>query len=483
MMRSLFSGISGLKSHQTRMDVIGNNIANVNTAGYKSSRATFSDMLSQTITGASAPTGAIGGTNAKQIGLGVNVGSIDQIMADGSPQSTGKSSDLAISGNGFFVMKQGTNEKYYTRDGAFEFDQNGDFVLPGSGLYVQGWNLKEGATVIDTNAAVENVNVKVGKVMDAKQTTATDCAGNLDSGSLLSVDASQTNAAIIYNPLFGTTGYTGQATQARAPENSLTTSVTAYDAYGNAYSIPILLAKYSQTTNQGCKWGAALPETVEVKNYSGDVIATMTIQSATFADEAGTAVNGLVFDNLGRLTNATDALGNIMDTVLTITASVDTGAVAPISQTFTVTYGYADLTQYAGSNTLHEEAKDAEAAGYASGTLKSVSFDTTGVVTGVYTNGMRRAEAQVAIAQFANSAGLMRTSGSLFQESNNSGKANIRTAVDLGVSLTPGSLEMSNVDVANEFADMIVTQRGFQSNSKIITVGDEMLETVINMKR
>src|SRR5574344_1260594 len=144
MMRSLFSGVSGLKSHQTRMDTIGNNIANVNTTGFKSSRTTFADTLSQTLTGASAPSDNLGGTNPKQIGLGTGVASIDTIFTDGSPQSTGKNTDLCLSGNGLFVVKQG-GQTYYTRNGAFAFDAEGNYVLPGSGLYVQGWTATDGS--------------------------------------------------------------------------------------------------------------------------------------------------------------------------------------------------------------------------------------------------------------------------------------------------------------------------------------------------
>ncbi len=181
MMRSLFSGVSGLKSHQTRMDVIGNNIANINTAGFKSSRVTFSDMLSQTSSGASKPTNNMGGTNAKQIGLGAQVASVDMVFSDGSVQTTGKNTDVVLSGNGLFVLKK-DGSYYYSRDGAFEFDANGNYVLPGSGLYVQGWNAVEG--VLNTNAATENVNVKAGKTMGASATSTVDYSGNLDAGAL-----------------------------------------------------------------------------------------------------------------------------------------------------------------------------------------------------------------------------------------------------------------------------------------------------------
>ena len=176
MMRSLFSGVSGLKSHQTRMDVIGNNIANVNTTGFKSSRTTFADTLSQTLSGASAPQDNLGGTNPKQIGLGTGVASIDLLFTDGSVQSTGKNTDLCLSGNGLFVVKRGS-ETYYTRDGAFEFDSQGNYVLPSSGLYVQGWMAKDG--VLSTAGAVGNIQIAAGKSMEAKQTASASYTNNL----------------------------------------------------------------------------------------------------------------------------------------------------------------------------------------------------------------------------------------------------------------------------------------------------------------
>ncbi len=181
MMRSLFSGISGIKSHQTRMDVIGNNVSNINTVGFKSSRVTFSDMLSQTTYGSSRPTTTTGGTNPRQIGLGEAVASIDMIMGDGSAQATGKNTDVALSGAGFMVLKQGDNV-FYTRDGAFEFDADGNYVLPGSGYHVQGWNAIDGT--LSTTGVTENIVVKAGKTMPATQSTNLVYAGNLDAGAL-----------------------------------------------------------------------------------------------------------------------------------------------------------------------------------------------------------------------------------------------------------------------------------------------------------
>ena len=178
----MFSGVSGLKSHQTRMDVIGNNIANVNTTGFKAGRVTFEDMLSQTLSGAAAPGTTIGGTNPKQIGLGVSVGSIDTIFTDGSVQGTGKNTDLALSGgNSTFIVKRG-EQTYYTRNGAFEFDAKGNYVLPGSGLHVQGWvNKTTEHSKVSTEGAVENIVVETGKMMPPKATEKATYSENLDS--------------------------------------------------------------------------------------------------------------------------------------------------------------------------------------------------------------------------------------------------------------------------------------------------------------
>lgn len=180
MMRSLFSGVSGLKNHQTRMDVIGNNISNVNTTGFKSSRVTFADMVSQTLTGASAPNENIGGTNPKQIGLGSAVSSIDMLFTNGSVQSTGRNTDLCLSSpNSLFLLNTGSGTAY-TRNGAFEFDADGNYVQSGTGYYVQGWMANESGT-LDTGSKVGNITIPSGKSMDAKASVAAKYSNNLNS--------------------------------------------------------------------------------------------------------------------------------------------------------------------------------------------------------------------------------------------------------------------------------------------------------------
>jgi flagellar hook protein FlgE len=342
-------------------------------------------------------------------------------------QSTGKNTDLCLSGNGLFVVNKG-DQTFYTRNGAFEFDAEGNYVLPGSGLFVQGWM---GSTVaagagggastsdwsINTNAATTNITIQAGKSMPAKQTTKSIYTGNINADE--------------------------------AVNTKVTTTITAYDSDGFKYSIPIIFTKVSDTPNAGSVWQATVMSTNA--NFTGS--GTQTIN----------------FDVNGRVT---------APTTLTATIGINAPSNSGAASTFKIDVNLSNITTFANESTLH-----AESNGNAAGTLESISIDSSGIITGVYTNGERRAEAQVAVAQFTNASGLTKTGNSLYQESNNSGSANVKTASALGVTITPSALEMSNVDVANEFADMIITQRGFQSNSKIVTVGDEMLETVINMKR
>ena len=464
MMRSLFSGVAGLKSHQTRMDSIGNNIANVNTTGYKSSRVTFADTLYQTSSGASAPTDTIGGTNPKQIGLGTGVASIDTIFTDGSTQSTGKNTDLAITGSGLFVVKSG-NDTYYTRDGAFEFDADGNYVLPGSGMYVQGWMGSDGT--INTSGAVTNITVPSGKSMAAKATATATYANNLNASALTISSMTQnsatvttatatTAAPVTLTMSDGSTLTETSGTYTKGYSLPVTTTLTVYDSLGVAHSVPLYFTKTETSSTSGNTW------TVQVN--------TKASGSSTITESDGTTTTVAMADAALKFTTE----GKYSSGSGTLTLTLTNGSTG----TQSVTLDLTDLTQYAGSSTIAGSAD-----GNAAGTLKSVAIDSKGVITGTYTNGVKQSEAQVAIAQFNNPGGLTKNGSSLYAESNNSGTANIKTASDLGVTITPSALEMSNVDVANEFSDMIITQRGFQANSKIITVGDEMLETLINMKR
>ena len=466
MMRSLFSGVSGLKGHQTRMDVIGNNIANVNATGFKSSRVTFADTLSQTQTGASAPGDTIGGTNPKQIGLGTGVASIDLLFTDGSVQSTGKNTDLCLSGNGLFVVKSG-NDTYYTRDGAFEFDAEGNYVLPGNGMKVQGWMASKGT--LSTSAAATDIQIAAGKSMEASATKTVTYKNNLDASTLLIKSITYTNAdgttgtgnvtvdgeTVISAVLTLTDDSTVTVTSGHYELDKsipVTTNITIYDSLGAKHDVPVLFVKTGANT-----WEVTLKDGKTSVTIDEDDGSTTTVTLTPGAP---------IFTSKGAYDKDSSTNGSLA-------IKYTNGAADQ-----TVTLDYTNLTQFAGNSTINPTND-----GNAAGVLKSVSVDSSGIITGTYTNGVRQAEAQVAVAQFTNASGLTKTGSSLYQESNNSGTANVKTATDLGVTITPSALEMSNVDIANEFSDMIITQRGFQSNSKVITVGDEMLETLINMKR
>ncbi|MBR2518467.1 MAG: flagellar hook protein FlgE [Selenomonadaceae bacterium] len=491
MMRSLYAGVSGIKIHQTRMDVIGNNIANINTVGFKSSRATFADVLSQTQVGASAPSDNRGGISPRQIGLGAAVASIDLLTADGSPQATGKNTDVALSGNALFVLKNG-GQQVYTRDGAFEFDAEGNYVLPGSGFKVQGWNGVDG--VITTNALTEDINVRAGKTMPANATKNIDYNGNLNAsdpiitgisyiprgGAATDVPADQgiyidgsKNTMATLTLSDGTTRRVTSGYYQVGYSIPVTTVANVYDAEGGEHSVTILLDRNKDATNN--QWRVYLSPTGKLEDTAQNITAPPT--SVTIEDGATTLSMDLsyVYFNSDGSMNMTDApKTETATTTLTFTPTEGVGATTP--QQVTVNFG--GLTQYTGNTSAYPTTD-----GNAYGILQSISIDTSGVIKGSYTNGVIQDEAQIAVAQFVNFSGLTKVGTSTYQESNNSGAANIKTVDALGVSITPSALEMSNVDLANEFADMIVTQRGFQSNSKIMTVGDEMLETLINMKR
>src|SRR6195256_4099407 len=217
MMRSMFAAISGLKNHQTFMDVVGNNIANVNTTGFKQSRVTFQDILSQTLRGASGPQGGRGGVNGEQIGLGVLVSGIDTIQSQGTLQSTGKSTDMAIQGDGYFVMSDG-KQSMYTRDGAFDLALDGTLASASSGLHVLGWQANPVTGVINTAVPPTNVTVPIGSGMTRKMSTTLTVNGNLDSNNL------------------------GGAA------NAVTVSTTVYDAQGNAVPVTWTFTKSAANT-------------------------------------------------------------------------------------------------------------------------------------------------------------------------------------------------------------------------------------------
>lgn len=435
MMRSLFSGVSGLKNHQTMMDVIGNNISNVNTVGFKASRVNFQDILSQTIQGASGGQGGRGGTNPVQVGLGVGLASIDTIFTDGSFQPTGKATDLAIQGNGFFVLSDGINQ-VYTRAGAFDFDEQGNFIVPGTGFKVMGWMADDSGN-IDTTQGIKGLSVPVGKAMPAKVSTTVTYSNNLSSSA--------------------TAGSTSQ----------VPTSIDVYDSQGNAYMLSGTFEKQASPDNT---W--QFTPSATATDAKGKPVAQVTGGPYT-----------ITFDGNGEFVSVTPSTQLTIDpTVADVDPATAGNQASPYAGagSFTITPKFDTLTQYGGEST----AKVVDRDGYTTGNLKTKTIDTDGIITGTFSNGQSMTLGRLSLATFNNPSGLNKVGDNLYTRSNNSGIEQIGIVNSGGRGkLNPGSLEMSNVDLAQEFSNMIVGQRGFQANSKIISVSDQMLEELANLKR
>ncbi|MEI0580891.1 flagellar hook protein FlgE [Brachyspira pilosicoli] len=441
MMRSLFAGVSGLQNHQTRMDVVGNNISNVNTYGFKKGRVTFKDMISQSLSGAAKPQEDRGGINPQQVGLGMQVATIDTIHTQGALQVTGVNTDLAIQGEGFFIEKKG-NSSYYTRNGAFSLDKNGYLVNPSNGYKVQGWNAvlnpETGMMELNTAAGVEDLIIPVGSKDPARATQNTKFFCNLQKNS----DTHQAD-------------------------------LTIYDSTG----IPRQLrATFNRTDVNRWDMVIEVPEATE---------GSVSVSAGDPVQGGGNNTFQLVFNDAGSLISVSDGANTQTEGVLMPNVSFTyQGTDGEVNQTINLTLGevglFNGITQFESPSTT----KAIEQDGYTMGMLEGFSFDDSGQITGVFTNGNRKTLGQVALAKFANAGGLEKAGDTLFVESNNSGAANIGVAAAEGRgSIKAGTLEMSNVDLSEQFTDMIVTQRGFQANARTITTADQLLQEVIALKR
>lgn len=447
MLRSLNSGVSGLRNQQVRLDVIGNNIANVNTVGYKSHRVNFQEQFSQTLRGGSAPNGSLGGTNPTQVGLGVTVGSIDLVQAQGSLNPTGKNTDLAISGEGFFIISDG-KQQVYTRDGAFDFDRSGNLVKISNGFRVMGWNAQmqpDGSATVDNSRAAEPLVVPAGTTLNPQMTSYIKMGANLEQQSDV-------------------------GTVARS-------SISFYDSAGNVHKGSIAFTKAAGVNT----WDVAFKPDIEGEFDTSDV--------TFWQGAAGSKTYGLgqiTFDSKGVLASST--LTNPSMTLSPITAN----QFSPLPITLDVgTIGRTDgLTQFsdpksdASTDYFNHTAVMLDQNGYSSGSLSGVSIGGDGKMVGLFTNGRSRILGQVAMATFTNPVGLAVNGDNIFASTPNSGEAQVGIAGSGSRGLiSPGTLENSNVDLASSFADLIVAQRGLQSNSKIITTSDEVLQELMSLKR
>ncbi len=460
-MRSLYSGVSGLQNHQIRMDVIGNNISNVNTTGFKKGRVNFQDMLSQTMAGAARPTDEVGGVNPKQVGLGMNIASIDTIHTQGSLQTTGVMTDVAIQGDGFFILRAG-NKLFHTRAGAFGLDENGTLVNPANGLRVQGWQAEEidGQTFINTAADVEDLVIPVGSKDPAAATTDVELACNLDKRTALIPPG---------------------AGAGDVREGTWSIDKTIYDSFGNTHTLRVNYTRVAGTQNQ----------------WQGEVIvdpdAETPTNTLTDVGEINNDANTFVveFNNLGTLQNVTDGQGDLANEgTLQVNVSFDVLEATPeageqVRQTFQLTLGEVgsvvdSMTQFAEKSSTKAFRQN----GYPMGYLESFKIDQSGVITGIYSNGTNRSLGQIGMSSFTNPGGLEKAGENTYVETINSGEARIGESGVAGKGkIIAGALEMSNVDLAEQFTDMIVTQRGFQANSKSITTSDQMLQELLTLKR
>ena len=404
MLRSMFSAISGLRAHQTKMDVTGNNIANVNTVGFKASQTVFQDTLSQVIRAGGAPAADRGGTNPAQVGLGVKVAAITTNWTQGATQSTGRSEDFMIEGDGFFVTRGTGGEQLFTRAGSLTFDSTGKLLTP-DGSILQGWMADGG--VVNSNDPIEALTVPIGQLVPPRASSSGAIDGNLPS-------------------------------EAPVP-TSLTTGTIMYDSQGVPQQISYTVTKTAADT-----WD------VSVDHADGTNLATIT---------------GVAFDSSGARTTA------------------PTATFTPVGYdnwTTPVTIDISALTQYGGAG----EIGDAGQNGYPVGALQAFELGADGTIMGTYSNELKQPIGRLALASFNNPGGLEKAGNSSFRVGVNSGVAQIGVPGAGGRgSLVSGALEMSNVDLAEEFTGLIVAQRGFQANSRVITSSDEILQDLVNLKR
>lgn len=568
MMRSLYSGVAGLKTHQIRMDVIGNNIANVNTTAYKSSSMTFSELMSQTTqkaSGANATTG-VGGTNAKQIGLGVKAGAINTaITTQGSAQSTGNPFDIMITGDNFFVVNNGS-ENFFTRDGSFYVDGAGNLAMTSTGYNVMGWGVDE------TTGNIKQDTVTALRIMSAanmtyppEATTKANISGILDENDK---DVTSANGKTVNLNFFDARGYSytakftfKQSGGDKTNEYSMELN-KILDSTGKEIDISKL--KFGNRSQQkmetkvtlntdAYKWDGKVLKTkdgttevanlADIFNQDGSLITPQDDAAAQKQQKALDAIakaygyEGSTDEFLNLyITSAADPkqqltmqdlLGNMMagkttdilpadgSTITmegryfegtTVVFNKNTGKLESVGGSTTnlgvnaafsqlggnfsdITIDLSECTNYdnKGTSTIGATSGDLDGLGTGRrpGDMIGVSIQKDGMIYASYDNGMTKLLGQIATAAFANASGLEKEGDNLYSATLNSGEFD-GIGVDItagGGYMSTGQLEMSNVDLSSEFTEMITTQRGFQANSRIITVSDTLLEELTNLKR
>jgi len=478
MMRSLYSGVSGLKVHQTKMDVIGNNISNVNTVGFKSSAVNFSDILYQTTSSASGPNATTGtaGINAKQIGLGSSVASISStVSVSGGSQRTDNALDIMIEGDQFFIVNNG-KQNYFTRAGAFTVDANG-VLCNAAGCKVMGWQVdpNDPSKCVQDTVTELRVMSPDTQYIEPEATTNVYVSGNIDyKDTQLTTDTGKTTTLAFYDNL-------GQSYMA-------VMKVKQSDEYNNQYKVSItnILDSKGQSIfvnkteeEDGTITYSASAITSFIFGAEGDEI------SAEVDEEGNVNIDmegvDLVFDAAtGKFSSVGGEEGG---------KSINFMVNADPSPFTMIDVDFSSMTMYASSGSssfsCSRGSLDGQGAGAPKGEMSGISVDTSGRIYGTYDNGDTKLLCQIAVASFANAAGLEAVGNNLFAATMNSGDFD-GVGEDIssnGGKMNTGVLEMSNVDLSTEFTQMITTQRGFQANSRTITVSDTLLEELINLKR
>jgi flagellar hook protein FlgE len=515
MLQAMYNGVSGLDTQQTWMDTIGNNIANANTTGYKAATVSFEDQLSQMIQGPSGSGQNVGGTDPIQEGLGVKLAAIGTNTSQGGLESTSVPTDMAISGNGYFMVGNGASVSY-TRDGTFALDNSGNLV-DSNGNFVLGWTAN-GAGAINTTGSVtaaSHLQIPVGTMTATSPTQNVTYAGNLSADTVPGSATSYTRAVNVYDSKGAsqtvTLAFTNAATAAAPTPTPAATGGTlpagTYDvAYSYVYangseSAP---SATSTVTTSGATGSIALAGITApagatgVNVYIGSSASTMQLATATpLVPGAGGATTGTITTppavgaaappasdtwdwtasgggssgsgtiNFGGTGTELSATGNI--TLVNADGSTTPQTIAP---------SFTGVTSLSGVSNAAPTTQD----GSGPGTLQSFSVDDTGTITGVFSNGLTRSLGQIALSSFANPAGLAQQGNNDLALTPDSGTATIGVANTSGLgTINTGFLEQSNVDLSTEFTNMIVAQRGYQANTEIVSTVDQLLSDVLSM--
>jgi flagellar hook protein FlgE len=421
MLTSFYTGMSGVGANSQAINVIGNNLANINTTGYKAARSNFAELLG----GISYASDG----NPIQIGLGTMSAGVSPLFTQGSIQTTGRSTDVAISGSGFFVLSTGTGYAY-SRAGNFNFSGTGELVNS-DGYTVVGYMASSG--IINANAPLQPITVQGSRNLPPKATSTLGITANLDSQA--------------------------------AVASSFATPVQVFDSLGLAHTVTFTFTKTGPTD---WKWAATIPALDTKTGLAGD--PPVGIGSGTFAFDGAGILQQLNGNGPTTWANPALSIVNLADGATDNTISFEV----------LDSNGNPRFTGNSGTSATSSVSQD----GYASSTLRDVAIDGAGIIRGIYDNGQVNPLAQLAIANFNNAEGLLKFTGSSFVKAASSGEASVGTARTGGRGTVNGSsLELSNVDIAEQFTNLIVAQRGYQANSRVITTTDELYQEAINLKR